>query len=295
MKANATGLVLIDKPSGITSFKALEDIKRSVGHRKVGHAGTLDKFARGLLVAGVGKCTRLISIFESLRKEYEGTICFGKTTSTLDPEGDFTETADPPLIEEIKSVIPGFIGRIMQVPPVYSALHVDGRRAYQRIRAGEEVRLEPRPVEIYSIDVLSWKSPDLTVRVQCSKGTYIRALARDIAAAAGSVGYLSSLTRTRIGSFSLKEAVKPSNFSPEQHLLHPADFLGSIPMISRAYVEDEKVAGILNGSPFSPQWIHEKIDGEMIALFDSHNSFLALVEKTDVKWKYRMVADGGSR
>lgn len=290
---NDTGLVLIDKPSGITSFAALNDIKRAVGHGKVGHAGTLDKFARGLLLAGVGRCTRLLSIFEDLSKEYEGTFCFGKTTSTLDPEGEVIEEAGLPSIDEIEAGIPGFIGEIEQVPPAYSALHVDGKRAYQRMRAGEEVVLKPRRVEIYSLDITSWEPPHLTVKVRCSKGTYIRALARDIAVSAGSVAYVSALKRTRIGSFSVEDAVSPSEFHSERHLLKPEHFIEKIPEIAVGHVEADKAEKIGHGTPFHSEWVREKNIGRIMAIFNSHNSLLALVEKREGSWKYRMVFDGG--
>ncbi len=295
MNVKDTGLVLINKPSGITSFKALDGIKKAVGHGKVGHAGTLDKFASGLLLVAAGKCTRLISILEGLPKRYEGTMCFGKTTTTLDPEGDVIGEADVPTLEAIENAVSHFTGDILQAPPAYSAVHVNGRRAYERARAGEEVELPSRPVHIYSIHITGWEEPFLSVEISCSKGTYIRSLARDIGERTGSSAYLSSLKRTAIGDFSVDDAVNPEDFDPEKDLLTIREFIGFLPSVGISRVGEESVEKVMHGVPFRTDWFSDEPKRPLIALFDPQDTFIGLVEKNGEDWKYRMVADGGRR
>lgn len=295
MIVNDTGLALINKPSGITSFKALSGIKRAVGHGKVGHAGTLDKFAEGLLLVAVGKSTRLISVLENLSKRYEGTIRFGTSTTTLDPEGEIVGETAVPTLETIENTIPHFIGEIMQVPPAFSAVHVNGKRAYQRTLAGEAVELQPRPVHIYSLNITSWEEPFLSIEVECSKGTYIRSLARDIGEYAGSSAYLTSLRRTAIGDFSVDDAVDPQDFDPSRHLLTIREFIGFLPEVGICRVDEESAGKILNGVPFKSEWLSEEQQKTLIALFDPQEMFIGLVEWKGGEWKYRMVAEGGNR
>lgn len=295
MSVRDTGLVLINKPSGITSFKALSGIKKAIGHGKVGHAGTLDKFAEGLLLVAAGKCTRLISILEGLPKRYEGTIRFGRTTTTLDPEGECIGETTVPTLETIENTIPHFIGDIMQVPPAFSAVHVNGRRAYQRTLAGEAVELPPRPVHISAITITGWEEPFLSVEVECSKGTYIRSLARDVGEQAGSSAYLSSLRRTAIGDFSVDDAVDPEDFDPDRHMLTIKEFIGFLPAVGICRVGEEPAKKILHGVPFRSEWLGEAPEKELLAVFDPCDIFLSLIEKNGADWKYRMVADGGIR
>lgn len=195
-------VLFLRKPPGVTSFAALHQIKKLYG-RQVGHTGTLDKFAEGLLIVLVGKMTRFASIITDLDKVYEAEIVFGQQTSTLDPEGEVVQTAELPTADTVRRVLPSFLGRQSQVPPEYSAIHVQGKRAYERVLAGEKLDLPAREIEIFSMELLSLDLPRLTVRVHCSKGTYIRSLARDLAVRCGSVGSLTKLKRSRIGGFDL--------------------------------------------------------------------------------------------
>jgi len=292
LKLKKSGMVLIYKPSGITSFKSLSYIKKALGHGKVGHAGTLDKFAEGLLIVAAGTCTRLISVFESLPKIYEGTICFGKTTSTLDPEGEVVRESCIPSLKMIEEVVPGFIGEIMQVPPLFSAIHVNGQRAYKRALKGEQVELKARKVRIYSIDILDWTKPYLTLKISCSKGTYIRSLARDIGEACGSAAFLSGLKRSSIGEFSSSEAVAPESFDTERDLLSPGQFLKKVSSVRILTVPNDRIAGIRNGVQFTPDWVENDFSESIAALFTKEGFFLALVENCDNTWKYRMVTEG---
>ena len=202
-------LLLMDKKEGVTSFSSLYPIKKENKGKKVGHAGTLDKFASGLMVVFIGSATRLNPVFSSFGKKYIGKLKFGVETDTLDPEGNVVgESTNIPSKEEIDEILPSFLGRQLQVPPLYSALHVDGKRAYQIARKGEEVDMEPREIEIYSLRALSYESGILEFEASVSKGTYIRSLARDIALKLNSRGHLIALRRTEVGPFTLSDIGK---------------------------------------------------------------------------------------
>jgi tRNA pseudouridine55 synthase len=200
-----SGLILFNKPSGITSFDALRDIKRALGTGKVGHTGTLDKFAQGLLVVLVGKALKLSRWFTNCDKKYIGKIHFGIETDTLDPEGNVIAEAAIPTKEEVEQALFKFTGKIKQEPPAYSAIHINGKRASELARSGDLPEMKKRLITIYRLELLSWQPPFADIFVHCSSGTYIRSLARDIALAVGSRGYLCELVRTQVGKFQLKE------------------------------------------------------------------------------------------
>lgn len=197
-------ILLLDKAAGVTSFDCLGRIKREI-NRKTGHCGTLDKFASGLMVVLCGCFTHLVPVFMGLDKTYEAMIEFGKTTDTLDPEGAVLRTAEVPSYETILHAVSELTGSLMQVPPVYSAIHVDGKRSYKMARSGQGADLPPRLVTIHEATVLSWDSPYLRIRLHVSKGTYIRSWARDLGEKCGSCAYVKELRRTDIGPFSVSE------------------------------------------------------------------------------------------
>jgi tRNA pseudouridine55 synthase len=209
-----SGIVLLNKPPGLTSFQSLDLIKKCFSPSKVGHAGTLDKFASGLLLVLVGRAVKLNPWVSGCDKHYEGIIRFGVETDTLDPEGAPVAQGEIPPREFLEEVLPRFRGDILQAPPAYSAIHLGGKRASQRVREGEPVEMEKRPVTVYALDLRSYEPPLAFVHVHCSKGTYIRSLARDIALAAGSRGHLQALTRTQAAGFSLSQALDFSSLSP---------------------------------------------------------------------------------
>lgn len=213
-----SGLALIRKPVGITSFQALAPIKRAVGLGKVGHAGTLDRFASGLLVVLIGSYSRLAPYIQAGKKRYRGLIAFGAETATLDPEGEVVAEAPAPERAVLDAALANFRGRIMQRPPAYSAVHVGGKRAYELALKGEALELKERPIEIYSLDLLSYEGGSALVELRCSSGTYVRSLARDIALACGSRAHLASLERLSIGPFLVGEAVDPEAFEAERDL-----------------------------------------------------------------------------
>ena len=203
--ANYFKLKLEDKPKDITSFSSLGKTKREFRGEKVGHAGTLDKFAEGLMIIMIGAATKLNPVFSAFSKRYIATIEFGDETSTLDPEGEIVASAPLPTREDLENAIPTFLGPQMQVPPLYSALHVDGKRAYEVARSGKEIEMEPRKIEIYDISLLDFDGKVARVDCHVSKGTYIRSLARDIALKCNSRAHLIALMRTSIGPFNLND------------------------------------------------------------------------------------------
>jgi tRNA pseudouridine55 synthase len=209
-----SGLVLLRKPEGITSFQALKPVKRALGTGKVGHAGTLDRFARGLLVVLAGSYSRLAPYIVSGEKLYRGAVRFGAETDTLDPEGTVVAEAPAPSLEELSAALGSFRGVIMQKPPAYSAVHVGGERAYAIALRGGEPELKERRVEIYSLELLSYEAGVAGIEVRCSSGTYIRSLARDIALACGSRAHLTALERLAIGPFRVEDATDPEAFDP---------------------------------------------------------------------------------
>lgn len=209
-------LLLIDKPVEWTSFDVVSKIRgiysKQEGQKvKVGHAGTLDPFATGLLIILVGDATKKQSEYMKLDKEYEATLKLGFTSTTGDPEGKLSQIPNDnfqiPNKAQLSNVIIGFMGKIEQTPPAYSAIKVNGQRAYKLARAGKEVSLKPRKVTIHEIKVLEFDFPTLKIMVKCSSGTYIRTLAEDIGKALGCGAYLTRLKRTKIGSFNIKNAI----------------------------------------------------------------------------------------
>ena len=207
------GLVVVDKPAGLTSHDVVSRMRRIAGTRRVGHAGTLDPMATGVLVIGVERATRLLGHLALTEKAYDATIRLGATTVTDDAEGDVLASADASAVTDaaVAAAVAGLTGDIAQVPSAVSAIKVDGKRAYARVRSGEDVALAARPVTVSRFDVLGRRAGpagtvDLDVTVACSSGTYIRALARDLGAELGVGGHLTALRRTRVGPFDLGAA-----------------------------------------------------------------------------------------
>ncbi|MGO4689360.1 tRNA pseudouridine(55) synthase TruB [Glaciibacter sp. 2TAF33] len=232
MSGTASGLVLIDKAQGWTSHDAVARTRRLAGTRKVGHAGTLDPMATGLLILGINSSTRLLTWVVGLDKEYLATIRLGASTTTDDAEGDVLDRAVPASVasitpEAIAAGIHALTGDISQRPSAVSAIKVDGKRAYARVRAGEDVQLAARPVTVSEFEMLGADPADgfldLRVRVVCSSGTYIRALARDLGDALGVGGHLTALRRTRIGPFGVDAATGLEALDVASALIGPAE------------------------------------------------------------------------
>jgi tRNA pseudouridine55 synthase len=249
-----SGLALLRKPEGITSFQALFPLKRALGSGKVGHAGTLDRFACGLLIALTGSYSRLASYVQRGEKRYRGVIAFGTETETLDPEGRVIAEAPPPLRSDLEAALEKFRGRIMQVPPAYSAVHVGGRRAYKIARGGSEPELAERPVEIYSLDLLSYEGSAALIELRCSSGTYVRSLARDLALACASRAHLTALERLSIGPFRVEESSAPDAFDPERDLrpISPEN-ASALGLRILALQKDSDIARFTQGGRIAPE------------------------------------------
>ncbi len=204
-----SGWINLDKPYDLTSTHAVGRIRRLFDAQKAGHAGTLDPLATGILPIALGEATKTVPFLVDADKSYRFTIAWGRTTATYDREGETIAESDVrPTIAQVQAVLPRFVGEIDQVPPAYSAIKVDGERAYDLARAGETVELASRKVNVFDARVVDAEDPDhVTLEVDCGKGTYVRALVRDIAEALGACGHVSALRRTRVGRFTEQSAV----------------------------------------------------------------------------------------
>ena len=282
------GLVIVDKPGGWTSHDVVGKMRRLVGTRRVGHAGTLDPMATGVLVLGVEKATRLLGHLTLTRKEYEATIRLGQATVTDDAEGEVTAQADPAAVDAVTDAavaagIAVLTGEIMQRPSAVSAIKVDGVRSYARVRSGDEVKLQPRPITVYAFELLGARRGegvfDLDVRVECSSGTYIRALARDLGEDLGVGGHLTALRRTRVGPYTLADAAELGALTALAEageavpVLPIADAAGAA--FPRYDADEEQARAIAHGGPLPARGLGPG----PIAVFAPDGAFLALVEE----------------
>lgn len=202
------GLLILNKPKTWTSFDVVAKIRGKFKVKKVGHTGTLDPMATGVLVLCLGKATKLVQSLTGVDKEYIGEVTLGATSNTDDAEGEIVEQSNtrPVSLEQIQTILKEFEGEIFQTPPQFSAKKVNGKRAYAMARKGQEVELKPVQIRINSIEILDYQWPKLTLKIDCGKGTYIRSIARDIGEKLGVGGYLSALERTRVGQYSIEQA-----------------------------------------------------------------------------------------
>ena len=215
------GLLLVDKPGGMTSHDVVQHVRRIFGERSIGHLGTLDPFATGLLVLLIGRATRLATFLDTEPKVYEATIRFGAETDTDDVTGTVIRTANPPSQNDVRAGIERLTGKISQVPPAYSAKSVDGTRAYDAARRGEPLDLPAVDVTVQSWDIRKLDGDTLSAVITCGGGTYIRALARDLGRFASSAAHLSSLRRIRVGQFDIRDAATLETLSAEPARVRP--------------------------------------------------------------------------
>ncbi len=238
------------KPDGLSSFDIIRHVRRCVGRKvKVGHAGTLDPLAEGVLVVCLGQATRLVNMVQSWSKQYTTLARLGATSTTDDAEGQITETAvtSQPSTNHVEQVVQHFSGVIEQVPPAYSAVKVNGQRAYKMARAGQKPDLAPKKVTIYSMEIVEYEYPRLRLRVSCGSGTYIRSLVRDIGAELGVGGYCEKIIRETVGPFGIDRAVGPDQINAdniEQFLINPIE---ALPPEIRITVTDEQVRELAHG------------------------------------------------
>lgn len=259
------GLINLHKPAGISSRQAIDPLARQLRPTKVGHAGTLDPLASGVLVVTVGHATRLTSFVQEWPKTYHGTFLLGRSSDTEDIEGTVLEETSPrrPTREELEQAARDLTGLIQQRPPAYSALKVQGRRAYDLARSGATVDLAPRAITIHELEVVAYDYPTLELHIRCSSGTYVRSLGRDLAIAVGTSAVMSQLTRTAIGHLTLEHAVSLETLlagDPAQHVLPAGEAVRGLP---RLVLDDETTRRIARG-----QFI--EVPDELLAANRSH-------------------------
>jgi tRNA pseudouridine55 synthase len=240
LKNVVSGVLVVDKPVGLTSHDVVQIIRRGTGIRRAGHTGTLDPRASGVLVVLIGPAVRLSEYVSASDKRYQATIRLGSSTDTYDAEGRVTRSAPINNVteEQFEDILGQFVGEIEQVPPPYSAIKVQGRKAYEMAREGEEVNLEPRKIKVYSLDLLEWAPPEVVIDVFCSSGTYVRSLANDLGNSLGTGAHLVGLRRTKSGRFTLRDAVPMRRLQESfiagdwyKYLIPAAEALADWPMV----------------------------------------------------------------
>jgi tRNA pseudouridine55 synthase len=281
MKNNPCGLLNLDKPTGVTSREVVDRVARPLRGVKVGHAGTLDPLASGVLVVCVGAATRLIEFVQRMPKTYRTVIRLGATSDTLDADGHVIDVASPrvPKESEVLAALAGQVGTIEQRPPAFSALKVAGRRAYDLARAGLEVELAPRPVTIDRIDPLGYQWPRLELKIACGGGTFIRSIARDVGEALGCGGLVEVLVRTRIGPYTQAEAIDPMSLTAESipGLLRPAaEAVAALPAVR---ISAGGVAAIARGRALGPRELAgAAVPAGEVALLGPDGALVAIAE-----------------
>jgi len=272
---------------------------------KVGHTGTLDKFASGLMLVLVGRGVKLASLFSRCDKEYTATVKFGAETDTLDPEGTVIAEAPVPPRHDVEAVLASFRGDILQSPPAYSAIHINGRRAYELTREGKAPEMKKRPVTVYALEIVSWTPPEAIIQVRCSSGTYIRSLARDIALAAGSRAHLSGLVRVSVGGFLLEDSVEGESADLAK-ALRPLDRKLFQTLSLPCFLADGRAAeGFIHGKPLQrllePEFANFAATGnqaEAAGVFTKNaagetDDLLGILECENGRWSYGHVFAGG--
>jgi tRNA pseudouridine55 synthase len=277
------GLVVVDKAPGWTSHDVVAKLRGVYGQKRVGHAGTLDPDATGVLLVGLGRVTRLLRYLQEAGKEYRGRVVFGVATDTLDGAGAVLERAEMSFTRaDLDAAAHAFVGDIEQVPPMVSALKVGGRRLYELARAGEEVERAARPVHIGELEVEELEPgayPEATIRVACSSGTYIRTLAADLGAALGGCAHLAGLRRLRVGSFTLDEArpIESIEADPDAALLLPSVAMRDL---ERVVIDAERARAVAHGATFAaPALVGESEGPGPFAVLDEHDTLLAVYER----------------
>src|SRR3990170_27044 len=281
VKNAISGVLVVDKPVGMTSHDVVQAIRNGTGLRRAGHTGTLDPRASGVLVILVGPAVRLSEYVSASDKRYQAIIRLGGSTDTFDAEGQVTLSKDPLTVTEaqFEEALKSFIGEIEQTPPPYSAVKVQGRKAYEMARKGEEVDLAPRTITVHHLEVLEWTPPEVVIDVHCSSGTYVRSLANDLGEKLGCGAYLVGLRRTKSGRFSLRDAVPLRKLQESftagnwyQYLIPAAEALGDWPAVE---LNPDEVEGVRHGhrvkvvgDPKETKVRGVSTQGELVALME---------------------------
>ena len=286
------GFLNIDKPAGLTSHDVVARVRRLAQQRRVGHAGTLDPAATGVLVVALGGATRLIEyVQDATTKRYHAVVRLGVATATDDAEGAVLATAPVPPLDRaaIEGILEQFRGAIMQVPPMYAALHHEGRRLHELARAGLVVERAARQVAIEQLELRDWSAPDLTLDIVCGKGTYIRALARDLGQALGCGAHLEALRRTAVGTFLIEDASPLGDLEADpamaiSRLVSPERAVADWPAID---LSEAEVRRIRNGQPIE----RTGLDGEHARAYGLEGKLLALLTRAGDRWRPEKVFD----
>ena len=270
-----TGIVIVDKPAGWTSQDVTARLRRVFGTRRIGHGGTLDPMATGVLPVFVGRATRGVEFFEHADKTYEAVLRLGTVTDTQDSTGTVLEKRPVAVTEaEFRDILPKFTGEIAQIPPMYSAIKVDGKKLYELARAGKEIERKPREITIFSLELLEFFGETAKIRVHCSKGTYIRTLCHDIGAALGCGGCMEALRRTAAGEYTLADSVELDTLLNAER---PEDYLRDVDTLFRQYpavtLTEKQTLRCRNGNSFSIA-----LPEGRYRAYDSQGTFLMLAK-----------------
>jgi len=277
------GLLNVNKPAGCSSFSIVAGLRRLSGERRVGHAGTLDPAASGVLPVCLGQATRLAEYMLDYPKQYLACIELGASTDTYDSEGHIIAHGSMQGIsrKSVEEALLSFLGRIEQVPPAFSAVKIRGRKSYALARAGQQVALKPRNVHIYQIEITAFDLPYLTLNVSCSKGTYMRSLANDLGIKLGCYGYLKNLERTAYGPFNIEAAFTPQQLDEAaaegrlEQLLLPMDF--ALTMGNRIYLDDQQAASVLKGLDIAID-VHDPYSTDYCSAYTQDGRLLAVMK-----------------
>lgn len=291
------GLVVVDKPAGCTSHDVVSRLRRAYGQRRVGHAGTLDPDATGVLLVGLGRATRLLRFLQETTKSYRATVVFGVATDTLDSSGAVLDQVVMKLTRaQVEGAAESFVGESEQVPPMVSAIKIDGRRLHELARRGVEVERPPRPVRIDRFTVESFTDgpyPEAGVVVDCSSGTYVRSLAADLGVALGGCAHLRDLRRLRVGAFDLDDArpLEQIETEPTTAVLPPADAMRAMPRVT---VSGEEARAVSHGAVFAAAALPAANDiVGPFAVVDDGGALLAVYERKGAALKAAVVMAGG--
>lgn len=280
------GFLNIDKPTGMTSHDVVARLRRGLKLKKVGHAGTLDPMATGVLIVCLGAATRLSEYVMGHRKRYRAVVHVGVETDTYDAEGEITRQVDASGLtpEQVEACLPQFVGDLQQIPPAYSAIKQSGRKLYELARAGQTVELQPRPVSIHAIEMVDWTLPTFTLEVECSAGTYIRSLAFDLGRALGIGAHLAGLVRLSSGAFKQSDAVTLDQMlaSPDwvKYLVDPQQALADWPHVDLDSAEEREILfgrRILQRSAFEDEQLvlaYSHLRNQLIAILQAHDGWL---------------------
>lgn len=272
------GLLVIDKPIGLTSHDVVNKVRWLSGMRRVGHTGTLDPLATGVLVLAVGRATRLIEYVVGRTKKYQAVIRLGQETNTYDGEGEII--AERPVtvsVAQLESALGQFRGRIEQVPPMFSAIKQDGQPLYKLARRGHTLERPARPITVHELKLMDWRPPEVELFVHCSTGTYVRSLAHDLGQALGCGGHLIALRRLAVGGFSLSQAVPLAMLDRENWLAHLLPMDRAVDHLPAIVLPKDETQLLQNGQQIA---CHPgQLSGEIVRVYDEHGRFIGLVER----------------